>query len=66
MSKCKWPDWMSIKPDGVNELDPCLYETIEVFHNVTVEVCRCKKCGHVEFSWYRQDNTERETVVSDV
>lgn len=65
MNKCSWPNGMVIKPDGVNELDPCIYETIEIHHNVTVEVCRCIKCGHVELSWYRQDNTESRMVVED-
>lgn len=47
-----------IKPDGVNELDPCIYETIEKHRNVTVEVIRCKNCGHIEVLWERQENTE--------
>ena len=64
-NKCSWPDGMIIKPDGVNELDPCIYETIEIHHNVTVEVNRCIHCGHVELSWYRQDNTESRMVVDD-
>ena len=45
-------------PDGVHELDPCLYEEIETHTNVTVHVMRCKKCGHIEISWERQDETE--------
>ena len=49
---------MTIKPDGVNELDPCIYEDIEMYANVTVVISRCKKCGHIEISWLRQDNTE--------
>lgn len=60
MKKCSFGEGITIKPDGIHELDPCLYETIEVHRNVTVEVQRCKKCGHVELSWYRQDNTEDE------
>lgn len=47
-----------IKPDGVNELDPCIYETLETHRNVTVEVIRCKNCGHIEVLWHRQENTE--------
>ena len=39
------------------ELDPCKYETLGYFENVTVEVMRCKLCGKVELSWYRQNNT---------
>lgn len=47
-----------IKPDGINKLDPCLYETLETHKNVTVEVLRCKNCGHTEVLWKRQENTE--------
>lgn len=55
--KCSFGD-ISIKPDGVNELDPCIYEDIEMYANVTVVISRCKKCGHIDISWLRQDNTE--------
>jgi NMD protein affecting ribosome stability and mRNA decay len=47
------PDGLVIKPDGVNELDPCLYQTEQVLTNCTVEVSRCKKCGAYNISWYR-------------
>lgn len=40
------------------DIDPCEYELKQAFRNVTVEVLQCKKCGHVEISWKRQDNTE--------
>lgn len=26
---------------------------------VTIEVLRCVRCGHVEISWAKQDNTEK-------
>ena len=58
MNKCRFPDGMSIKPDGIHELDPCIYETTEVYRNVTVEIRRCKNCGHIEIVWHRQDDTE--------
>ena len=48
-----------IKPDGVNELDPCFYEVQEKYQNVTVEISKCGKCGKVDISWFRQENTER-------
>ena len=51
MDKCKFPDGITIKPDGINELDPCKYEDIEKYANVTVTISRCKKCGHIEISW---------------
>ena len=56
--KCQFPDGLVIRPDGVNELDPCVYEDIEKYANVTVTVSRCKICGHIEISWTRQPDTE--------
>ena len=61
MPKCKLPHGLTIKPDGIHELDPCLYETIEKYRNVTVEVRRCKNCGNIDIAWYRQDDTEEVT-----
>lgn len=58
MSKCEHPGGIIIKPDGVNELDPCVYEDIEKYKNVTVIVSRCIYCGHIEISWVRQEDTE--------
>ncbi len=57
--KCKLPDGVIIKPDGVNELDPCMYMTTEIYANVTVEIRECTVCGHVDVVWHRQENTER-------
>lgn len=62
LPKCQFPDGMSIKPDGVNELDPCVYETIEYYTNVDIEVVRCKNCGNVEVWWHRNENTEQIDV----
>ena len=56
--KCSFPEGMTIRPDGVHELDPCTYEVVEKYRNVIVEVLRCPKCGHTEISWYRQEDTE--------
>ena len=58
MHKCESSNGMVIKPDGVNKLDPCIYEVVEKYANVTIEVLKCKNCGHVEISWYRQEDTE--------
>lgn len=58
MCKCNFSD-IVIKPDGVNELDPCVYEEIERYANVTVSILRCKKCGHIEIEWFRQEDTEK-------
>ena len=57
--KCSFGEGVTIKPDGVNELDPCIYEDVEMYTNVTVVISRCKKCGHIEISWMKQENTEQ-------
>lgn len=62
MKNCSFGDGVVIKPDGVHELDPCLYEDIEIWNNVTVIVSRCVRCGHIEISWIRQENTEGGAV----
>lgn len=59
MSKCEFPYEITVKPDGLNELDPCVYEEIEVYKNVTVTISRCRRCGHIDVSWKRQDNTKK-------
>ena len=56
--KCSFPEGVVIKPNGQDELDPCRYDVGEKYRNVTVEVLRCKVCGHTEISWYRQEDTE--------
>ena len=56
--KCNFGAGITVKPDGINELDPCIYEDAEVHTNVTVVVKRCNKCGHIELVWHRQENTE--------
>lgn len=56
--KCQFPDGITIKPDGVNELDPCTYVLMEEHRNVTVRVYQCPKCGSVDISWVKQDDTE--------
>ena len=57
MKECSFGKGITIKPDGVNELDPCLYEEIETYRNVTVIVSRCVRCGKVDISWVRQEDT---------
>lgn len=58
MEKCHYPDGMVIKPDGVHELDPCIYENIEIHTNCTVIVSRCQKCGNVDISWIKNKGCE--------
>ena len=59
VKKCSFSDDAIIKLDGVNELDPCFYQDIERYVNVTVTVSKCKKCGNIDISWERQENTEQ-------
>ena len=56
--RCRYPDGIVIKPDGINPLDPCIYETKEIHSNVTVFVNQCSNCGHIELEWHRTDETE--------
>ena len=58
MSKCQFPEGMKIKPDGVNELDPCVYEDIEIHTNCTVIISKCTKCGNLEISWIKNEDCE--------
>ena len=57
MCRCSYPEGMMIKPDGINELDPCLYETTNIFTNCIVEVSKCVRCGNVSVTWKRTDRT---------
>ena len=61
--KCKWEDGLIIKPDGEHELDPCIYRDIAIYHNVTIIISKCVKCGHTIFTWVKQDNTEQEDLL---
>ncbi len=55
--KCSFGDGITVKPDGRSELDPCLYQEIGTYENVTVHILRCVRCGHIEVEWERQKNT---------
>lgn len=37
--------------------DGCDYVLKEVWQNVSVDVARCRKCGNVDISWHKQDNS---------
>lgn len=62
MDKCKFPDGIVIKPDGIHELDPCEYQEVERYANVTISIRRCKKCGNIDIAWFRQEDTEELEV----
>ena len=56
--KCCYPNELVVKPDNKHELDPCIYQDIEMHTNVTVIVSKCCRCGHIELSWVRTEETE--------
>ena len=60
--KCTVPDKITIRIDGENDFDACLYKTVKAYRNVTVMIDVCKKCGHTEISWTRQEDTEEIEV----
>lgn len=65
MGKCTWGDGIKMTLDGVNELDPCVYEEVARYKNVTVIVSRCRDCGTMDISWIRQENTEELEPYED-
>lgn len=62
--KCEFENGIVIKPDGENELDPCVYEEVERYKNVTVSILRCRNCGHIELNWFRQPDTIQADLLS--
>ncbi len=58
MHKCSFPEGISIRPDSYHELDPCLYEDIEVHTNCCVIISRCKRCGNIDISWTKNEDCE--------
>lgn len=52
---------ITIKPDGIHPLSPHAFQEELHLRNVTVQVLRCKVCGHVSIGWHRQENTEEVT-----
>ena len=58
MDKCKFANGITIKPDGTNELDPCVYEDVEIHTNCTVIISKCTKCGNLEISWIKNEGCE--------
>ena len=63
--KCTFGDGITVKPDGRSELDPCLYQEMGTYENVTVHILRCVRCGHITVEWERQDNTIDITEVTE-
>lgn len=57
MEKCSWGNVIYC-PDGEHELDPCLYKEVMKLKNVTIQILKCERCGHVTIGWIRQPDTE--------
>lgn len=47
-----------------HELSACVMQGKEIYKNATVIVSKRKRCGAVEASWRRQEDTE-EVKISD-
>ena len=62
MEKCSWRDGISIKPDGIHEADPCLYQEIDRVEHCTIHVLRCVRCGHIEITWERECTDESSNL----
>jgi Zn ribbon nucleic-acid-binding protein len=56
-NKCRRFKDIVIQPDGQNELNPCKYDEVSRYENVTVSVLKCRRCGHIEIELHRQPNT---------
>lgn len=65
MSKCSTPDGVSLRLDGVHEVDPCLYEEIGRHSGCIVHVMRCRHCGHIEISWEKGEDYQLEEVTDE-
>ena len=64
--RCQFPDGITVRPDGIHELDPCVYEEIEVVAHCIVHVLRCKRCGHMEIEWEREASTDMEDQQHEI
>ena len=55
--KCSFREGVSIRPDGVHELEPHAYQETQIIHNATVSILKCKNCGKESVGWLRQPNS---------
>jgi len=56
--RCRFPEGIDIKPNGVNSLIPCKFKEKEVHTNVNVSIIQCERCGRILVEWFRTDQTE--------
>ena len=54
LQECRWPEGVTVKPDGVHEADAHEWVEEEIVENATVHVLRCKTCGAVSCGWTRE------------
>lgn len=54
LQECRWPEGVTVKPDGVHEADAHEWVEEEIVENATVHVLRCKTCGVVSCGWTRK------------
>jgi len=53
LQECRWPEGVTVKPDGVHEADAHEWVEEEIVENAKVQVLRCKTCGVVSCGWTR-------------
>lgn len=56
-NKCHYPPNVSVFI-GEHEVDPCVYEDIQIITNATVIISKCSRCGELSISWRKTKNTE--------
>ena len=53
---CKHQDGSISSMFGI-PVDPCVYQDIEAYRNVTVIVSKCIHCGAIDIRWKSQEDT---------
>ena len=56
-SKCTWPDGVEAKIYNL-PVDPCIYTNRQRLHNVDITISECEKCGAIDISWSKNEDTE--------
>lgn len=59
---CRFPEGLTIRPDGMRELSPHRFKLREVHKNVTATLMRCLHCGVEEIEWRPQPDSEHEYI----
>ena len=56
-SKCAWPDGIEAKIHDI-PVDTCVYTDRQRLHNVDITISECEKCGAIDISWSKNEDTE--------